>query len=133
MADLKLMALIAACGVIISMSIKVLLLVLKNLKGSGNIVNLMYLESASKTWDAFSARLFSKKPFAGHQLILGKTLKEKFRDMMKDCEKKHGLNEGSAGYETHPDITRYYSLLLKMLKEIEKKRILLQLTAPLVL
>ena len=83
------MALIAACGVIISMSIKVLLLVLKNLKGSGNIVNLMYLESTSKTWDAFSARLFSKKPFAGHQqLILGKTLKEKFRYMMKDCEKK---------------------------------------------
>jgi len=27
------------------------------------------LESASKTWDAFSARLFSKKPFAGLQLI----------------------------------------------------------------
>ena len=48
----------------------------------------MYSESASKTWDAFSARLFTKKTFAGHQLILGKTLKEKFRDMMKDCEKK---------------------------------------------
>ena len=41
----------------------------------------IYFDSASKSWDAFSANLFCKRPFAGRQLVLGKTLKEKFRDI----------------------------------------------------
>lgn len=83
----------------------------------------VYLESGETSWNEFSSYLFEKhQSFRLYKAVSGKTLRDKFRNMCKDVEAKHGLGISSAGYETHAPVTKYDALVMKMLKEMEAKR-----------
>jgi hypothetical protein len=56
--------------------------------------------------------------FLIYKSIQTKNLKETFTGkMIKDVEGRHALG-ASAGYETHPDISPYDKLMLKMMEDI---------------
>ena len=75
----------------------------------------MHMTNKEKEWNSFANGLFQseKKPYGRFHTfgsVKGKTLKEKFQTMCKNVEKDHGLGGNSDGYETHPEMSRYYIL-----------------------
>ena len=59
-----------------------------------------------------------RPPFLGKTPIHGKSLKAKFHSKFKMVLKKHSLGGHGAGYETHPDISRYDKEVISMWNEM---------------
>jgi hypothetical protein len=80
----------------------------------------LHVESSVDNWTKFAMELFSQRgAFKAYAQIQGPTLRQRFfGTMIADVEFRHGLDNG---FETHPDISKYDSLMLGMMKDIEEK------------
>ena len=79
----------------------------------------LHLEKSGDKWDECISKLFQDGALKTCVPISGKNLKERFfKNMIKNTQERHALGD-SAGFETHPDVTPYDALMLKMMKEIE--------------
>jgi hypothetical protein len=78
-------------------------------------------------WEMLAQNLFSIGAFKKYSFVLGKTLKIRFDDQVKIIRKKHDLPEiidgvsTSQGFETHPDITPYEALIIKMIEDMDQQ------------
>jgi hypothetical protein len=80
----------------------------------------LHVESSVDNWTKFAMELFSQRGvFKTYAQIQGPTLRQRFfGTMIADVKFRHGLDNG---YETHPEISKYDSLMLGMIKDIEEK------------
>jgi hypothetical protein len=85
----------------------------------GNFVKpYLYVKSEHGILDKWEMVL---DPLRKHPLFSGESLdikaKCKFEDALKEFETANGLNDQSAGFESHPEMTPYYQLLTDIWRE----------------
>mmetsp|Transcript_33207 Transcript_33207/g.65930 ORF Transcript_33207/g.65930 Transcript_33207/m.65930 type:complete len:201 (+) Transcript_33207:939-1541(+) len=81
----------------------------------------LYSDVNCSKWDEHCLQLFTVGSFSCYQQCQGNTLKSRFfPTMIEEVSKRHGVGKFATGFESHPDITAYDELMLKMIKEIEK-------------
>ena len=85
-------------------------------------VNKLYLTKKETEWDPVTFKLFSTGALMNCKPVQGVALRNRFADMVKATEMKHGLNTYATGFEAHPDVTPYDALMIKMIKEITKAK-----------
>jgi hypothetical protein len=80
----------------------------------------LYLKDNSriKDFDVFVLGLFGQfGKFKEYQLIQGTSIRQRFfSTMINDVKGRHGI---TSGFETHPEVSKYDGLMLKMIKEMD--------------
>lgn len=77
-----------------------------------------HLDKNCDAWDSFVANLFLEGALKRYTQVQGKTVKERFfNTMLEEVAARHDID--GKGFETHPNLTPYDKLMLKMTKEIK--------------
>ena len=89
-------------------------------------VKKLHLDHSGEAWERAILELFTIGKFKNYIQIQSKTLKERFfNTMIPEVSNRHALGD-SAGRESHPDVSPYGDLMLKMIQDIEKNKALKQ-------
>ena len=82
----------------------------------------LHLTVCGVTWNQASFTLFTTGCFKKFKQVLGPALKSRFYSMVEDVKSRHGLGEKATGFETHPPVTPYDEILIKMMKEMYEQK-----------
>jgi hypothetical protein len=84
-----------------------------------------HTDSSCDSWDQFVHSLFEPTGiFSKYEEVQGKTIRERFfTTMVDDVSKRHNVGKYANGVETHPDVSPYDSIMLKMIKEMEEEKV----------
>lgn len=79
-----------------------------------------HLSKHLSDWEVVTFHLFDSGGFKNYSPVQAQTIKTRFFDnMVSSVSQKHGIGEYATGFETHPEVTPYDDIMLKMIRAIE--------------